>query len=165
MSNLKSVLVMIILTILVFILTKSPLTSLYSFLLTLISFLILLSYIFLMKKGSKEIEKSRDFPYLLSLFILFLVGSTGWFFSPFFFLLYLLSVILAFMVSTTAALAFIATLVGLFTVNIGEVDLVYDLLVIISFLSSIPLIYYLKGRLHRIIIDHHKIFESPKEKK
>ena len=46
--------------------------------------------------------------------------------------------------SPAVSAGFIATLVGLFSFNIGEVDLAYDFLIVLSLLLIIPLSIYLR---------------------
>lgn len=140
----KSAYIIILLTIAVFFLSKNPATKIYSFHLALLSLLFLLLYIYLKRKRGEKLSQAKGLIYLITLFILSLVASTGWFLSPFFFTLYLLAILLSFTISTTAGLAFTATLIGLFTISIGEIDFIYDLLVILSYLTVIPLIFYLK---------------------
>ena len=137
----------ILITLFSVVFSKSPKTSVYSFHLAILSFLALLVWAYLVKKKGRQLEKDGVFLYLLTFFILFTVASTGWFFSPFFFLLYLLAIILAFVASTLTSIVFIAVLSGFFLLTVAEVDLVYDLLVVFSYLTVIPLILYLKSKL------------------
>jgi glucan phosphoethanolaminetransferase (alkaline phosphatase superfamily) len=81
---------------------------------------------------------------LLLLTVLYLVATSGWFFSPFFFLLYLASIGISFFYGQAAATIFTFTLVALFSLNIGEVDITYDFLVLLSLLSVLPLNIFLK---------------------
>ena len=75
---------------------------------------------------------------------LFLVGATNWFFSPFFFFLYLMSMAVTFVMGPTAGLGFVVSLVGLFVFNVGQVDVTYDSLVLLSLLITYPIAVYLR---------------------
>ncbi len=81
-----------------------------------------------------------------SFVILLLVGGTGWFFSPFFFLLYLFPVYLGFLYAPTVAFGFLAALLIIFGVSVGDVDVSFDILILISLLLVIPLIIYLRKK-------------------
>lgn len=84
--------------------------------------------------------------YMLIIFVamLFWVGVTGWFFSPFFYLLYLLAIVLSFILSPFATLLFVITLVGLFSPNIGSIDITLDFITIMSLFSIVPITYFLQ---------------------
>lgn len=73
------------------------------------------------------------------LLVLSLVGSTGWFYSPFFFALYLSAVALGFIYTPSVAITFTIALIILFAFSVGEVNVTYDFLTLISLLSVIPL--------------------------
>lgn len=83
---------------------------------------------------------------LTTLIILFLVGGTGWFLSPFFFLLYLLPIYLGFLYTPTVAFGFLAALLIIFSSSIGEVDISLDILTLLSLLLVIPLLIYLRKK-------------------
>jgi hypothetical protein len=152
------------LTIGVFVLTNNPLTKLFRLQLTLVSLLALLFYTYLFKRRGETMRKASTFLLLLTTFILFLIASTGWFFSPFFFSLYLLAILLAFVWSPLVSFGFIATLVGLFSLNIGDVDLVYDFLVVISLLTVIPLGSYLRREYLHLEEEKKKILVLEQER-
>lgn len=84
--------------------------------------------------------------YFLAVFVSLLmwIGVTGWFVSPFFYFLYLLAIILAFIYSPFATLLFVLVLVGLFVPNIGSIDLTVDMITVISLFSVVPLTYFLQ---------------------
>lgn len=90
--------------------------------------------------------QDKKFIFLLTLFIIMLVGSTGWFLSPFFFVLYLVGIYLAFVIDLPASIAYVITLVILFSFNIGEIDIIYDFLIVLSLLTVIPLSMYLRSK-------------------
>lgn len=160
----KETLLAVVITVGVFALTKNPLTGPFALQMTLISLLALLFYAYFIKKKGRVVE-IKSFVFLVMTFILFLVGSTGWFFSPFFFTLYLLAILFAFIFSPATASGFIASLVGLFSVNIGEVDLAYDFLIVLSLVATIPLVFYLRKEYLKLKESAKEILILEKEKK
>ncbi len=88
-------------------------------------------------------------------FAVTLVGATGWFFSPFFFLLYLAPLYLGFLFNPTVSFSFLAGLLLIFSSSIGEVDVAYDILTLISLLLVIPLVIYLR-RTYLILRQSHR---------
>lgn len=106
----------------------------------------LLGYRYLYKQKSKTLEESNVYVYLLTLFVLFLVGSTGWFLSPFFFALYLTAIIIAFTLTPTAASAYIFILVFFLGFNVGDLQLAYDFVIILSLLSVLPISISLRSQ-------------------
>lgn len=83
---------------------------------------------------------------LNTLVILFLVGGTGWFLSPFFFLLYLLPIYLGFLYTPAIAFGFLTALLIIFSISIGEVNVSFDILTLLSLLLVIPLLIYLRKK-------------------
>ncbi|HLC49546.1 MAG TPA: hypothetical protein VJI96_04160 [Candidatus Andersenbacteria bacterium] len=82
-----------------------------------------------------------------SLLILLLVGATGWFLSPFFFLLYLLPMYLGFLYVPSVAFGFLAALLIIFSFSVGdEVNLSFDIMTLLSLLLVIPLVIYLRKK-------------------
>lgn len=81
---------------------------------------------------------------LWTLVVLGLVGSSGWFFSPFFFALYLTAIALGFLYTPSAAIAFTLALIVTFAASIGEVDATADFLTLLSLLSVIPITIVLR---------------------
>lgn len=79
-----------------------------------------------------------------SLLVLFLVGGTGWFLSPFFFLLYLLPIYLGFLYAPAVSFGFLAALIVIFAFSVGEVDVAFDIMTLLSLLLVIPLVIYLR---------------------
>lgn len=71
--------------------------------------------------------------------VLALVGSTGWFYSPFFFALYLTAIGLGFLFTPGVAVGFTLSLLLLFAFSVGDVNPTYDFLTLLSLLSVIPL--------------------------
>lgn len=159
------------LTFAIFVLTKNPITEPFKLQMALLSILCVIIYGFMLKKKGSEASSSKSFIYLVTATNLFLVGATGWFFSPFFFTLYLMTIILSFLFSPVVSFAFVGTLIALFSVNIGEVDLAYDFLIVLSLLTAIPLSWYLRreylklkqGKKDILILEEHKKYESKVE--
>lgn len=81
---------------------------------------------------------------LWTLLVLSLVGSTGWFFSPFFFALYLLGIGLGFLYTPAVAVSFTLALIVLFASSIGEVSPTADFLTLLSLFSVIPITILLR---------------------
>ena len=99
-KNLSKVLpaVFIIALILItFVLTKNPLTAVFKLQMSLLSILALIFYGFFLKRKEVHLASQKSFIYLTVVANLFLVGATGWFFSPFFFSLYLMTILLSFL--------------------------------------------------------------------
>lgn len=142
-----------------YILTRNFFTAPFKLQLALASLVIFLVYVFSVKK------RDSVFFYLLTTFILFLVGATGWFFSPFFFTLYLTAIMMAFVFPPIISVGFVLALVGLFSFNIGEVDLSYDLLVVLSLLFTIPLSLYLRKEYLRLREKEKEILVLKEDKK
>lgn len=83
-------------------------------------------------------------PALWVLFVLALVGSSGWFFSPFFFALYLTGIGLGFLYAPGVVVAFALSLIATFAFSIGEVNPTADFLVLLSLFSVIPVTIVLR---------------------
>ncbi len=164
MKPLLPLVTFILLPLGVFLLTKNPITGSYSLQMTLVVLIILCIYLFTLKRKGEPILHNKGFIYLVTTFILFLVAATGWFFSPFFFLLYLLGIALAFVFPLRSSAGFIITLVLLFSFNVGEVDLTYDFLIILSLLSTIPLSLFLRKEYLRLKEAENEIMVLEKEK-
>lgn len=83
---------------------------------------------------------------LNSFIILLLVGGTGWFLSPFFFLLYLLPMYLGFLYVPSVAFGFLSALLVIFAFSVGEVEVSFDIMTLLSLLLVIPLVIYLRKK-------------------
>lgn len=114
------------------------------FLLFVITFVIY----FLERKGAIMYQVKR-LVMLLALFILFWVGSTGWFVSPFSFGLHLLMVMLSFFFPASVALGFAIALFTIIMTTIGQGDMTMKALEILSLLTSIPLTFYFRDKFLR----------------
>lgn len=105
--------------------------------------------------------------YIVITTLLFWVGFTGWFYSPFFYLVYILAIILAFIFSVRSTFSFILTLSFLFIYFNPEIDLFTAFLILISFFIILPITYYLQ-RSYLILKQQQKkilILENEKIKK
>lgn len=152
------------LTFFVFIFTRNAITGVFKIQITLFLIIAFAIYSYLVTKKGEVLTTHPKFIYLFLATILFLVGSTGWFFSPFFFILYLSTILLAFVFNLASSLSFVLMLVLLFSLNIGEVDLTYDFLVVLSLLTTIPLSLYLRKEYLRLKEAEKGILILEKEK-
>ena len=73
-----------------------------------------------------------------AVFVCALVSSTGWFFSPFFFTLYLLGVGLSFIYPFRVSVVYTLSLIFIFLFS-GDVNGSFDIMVLLSLLSVIPI--------------------------
>ena len=140
----KNTLFIVSITVLVYLLNAVPFTKPLLLPLALAGMIGLIGYSYRRRQSDERIVRTGIFMYLLTAIILLVVAATGWFFSPFFFTLYLLALVLAFEFEPAVGIGFIAVLVGLFSLNVGEVDVAYDFLVILSLIAFIPLTLYLR---------------------
>jgi hypothetical protein len=131
----------VIIPLCIFIVSRNPYTSAFNFFATLAFIMLTMAFAAL---HSHKIFTIQRMGMLLLITVLYLVATSGWFFSPFFFLLYLASIGIAFFYGHRASMLFTFTLVALFSLNIGEVDITYDFLVLLSLLSVLPLNYFLR---------------------
>lgn len=103
------------------------------------------------KRDSLQLSKTT----MYTLVVLLLVGGTGWFLSPFFFLLYLLPLYLGFLYTPAVAFGFLAALLIIFAFSIGEVDIAFDIMTLLSLLLVVPLVIYLRKK-YLVIRQSHK---------
>ncbi len=139
MKNMKETIFVWLLAPVVFLITRNPLTGPWRLI------FVILTLIWLLVDGmlwARENVKRKLLDILV--FGLFLVGATNWFFSPFFFALYLLIIGVTFVFTPLAGLGFVVSLVILFVFNVGEVDVAYDSLVLLSLLATFPIAMYLR---------------------
>jgi len=142
-SSFTRIILFFALPLLLFLWTKTPrLEQLTLYLLALL--LLVVVSLWFMKKETTSLRLTKTIVYVS--FILTLVGASGWFFSPFFFLLYLTPLYLGFLYTPAVAFAFLAALLLIFSSNLGEIDVAYDVLTLISLLLVIPLVIYLRKK-------------------
>ncbi len=84
--------------------------------------------------------------YMFSVTILFFVGMTGWFMSPFFYLFYVLAVLYAFMFSPQVSFVFVVALIGLYLPFSLKMPILYNAVTIGSLLMIVPVINYLQKK-------------------
>lgn len=127
-----------LLPLVVFVFSSLPGVNRFMSVLALVAFGLLLILRFLPKVSA---------PWKVALWVLLvlaLVGSTGWFYSPFFFALYLMGIGLGFLYTPITAVSFTLSLIILFAFSIGEVNPTYDFLTLLSLLSVIPVTIVLR---------------------
>lgn len=147
-----------ILTPLIYIFTIHPATKAYSFPLVIVALIITLSsYLF-------RRQNTTLLMYATTIFILLLVGTTGWYFSPFFNWIYLLAIALAFLFDPNVSSLFVIVLLALFLPNVGSIDTILDMLVLLSLVAIIPLTYFLRNEYLRLRENEKKILVLEQEK-
>lgn len=129
---------LLFLTLFVYFFTVHPATKIYSLHLLIFSLLLFLS-IFLFRR-----ERRIWLIYAGVSFALLVVGISGWFFSPFFSWLYILAIAISFLFNQTISTLFVGLLIALFLPNMGSIDLVLDILTLLSLFFIIPLTYFLR---------------------
>lgn len=132
--------------------------------------LVCVVYVFHLRSINKksEIHEKRTFRILIFAVvsaILLWVGTTGWFVSPFFFLLYLVAISLAFLFNTSVAFSFILVLVAILLPQIGGIKTKVDMVSLLSLLLIVPLSYYLRLEYLRRIEREKKILVLEKQHK
>lgn len=132
------------LPLIIFVWTSVPALSKFTLHLALVLGLTAGILAFIKKKDSRAAAWRLTASTIYIAFIITLVGATGWFFSPFFFLLYLAPLYLGFQYNPAVAFSFLAALLIIFSSSVGEVDVAYDVLTLISLLLVIPLVIYLR---------------------
>lgn len=101
-----------------------------------LALLVALLVLFVLRRAPRHLTMG-----LWTTFALFLVGSTGWFFSPFFFALYLTAIGLGFLYTPKVAIAFTLSLILLF---VPLLEATSDVPILLSLLSVIPIIVALR---------------------
>lgn len=121
--------------------TSIPVLTQYTLHLTLIFLMTSIALSFVKNPKLNLLKTSLN-----SFTILMLVGGTGWFLSPFFFLLYLLPIYLGFLYVPSVAFGFLAALLIIFAFSVGEVEISFDIMTLLSLLLVIPLVMYLRKK-------------------
>lgn len=127
-------------------------------------------YIFHIKSTDQKSKLHEQRTFRILIFacvsaILLWVGTTGWFLSPFFYLLYLVAISLAFLFNTSVAFSFILVLVAILLPQIGGVKAQVDSVSLLSLFLVIPLAYYLRREYVAKIEREKKILVLEKEHK
>lgn len=146
-------------TLLIYIFTMSPGTKPYTYYLFIL-FAAAGFVLYLLGNRNRTV-----YIYIIMGIILLWVGSTGWFFSPFFYMLYLLGVALSFLYSSIVSIAFVGVLILLFLPNIGSIDVVLDSMALFSLFSIIPLTYFLRREYLHLKQNEKKILVLEKDQK
>ncbi|MGB4966438.1 MAG: hypothetical protein WBO77_05020, partial [Microgenomates group bacterium] len=143
----------VVLTVWVFLMTTLPATR--SFVNSL--FLLYLAIAFLgslyfpvARKSIRSEAVLGSYMLLIFVSVLFWVGVTGWFFSPVFYVLYLLAIMLSFIATPFSTLLFVLTLIGLFIPNIGSIDVTLDMITVFSLFSIVPITFFLQKEYLRL---------------
>ncbi|OGY31381.1 MAG: hypothetical protein A2805_03615 [Candidatus Andersenbacteria bacterium RIFCSPHIGHO2_01_FULL_46_36] len=145
-GNIAKTILFFFLPLIVLAWTSSALLTVYTLHVALLFVLISIALGFVTPRQAQG-EKLALFKNVVhTLMILFLVGGTGWFLSPFFFLLYLLPIYLGFLYTPAVAFGFLAALLAIFASSVGEVDLSFDVFTLLSLLLVIPLLIYLRKK-------------------
>lgn len=147
-----------ILTPVIYIFTIHSSTRQYSFPLV-VFFLILSISAYLFRRHNVTL-----LTYTVTIFVLLLVGTTGWYFSPFFNWIYLLAIALAFLFDPNVSSLFIIVLLALFLPNVGSIDTILDMLLLLSLVAIIPLTYFLRNEYLRLRENEKKILVLEQEK-
>src|SRR3990167_3294972 len=106
---------------------------------------------------------TNQFVFILSTTALFWVGLTGWYFSPFFYLLYLLGILYAFIYSPFVTFIFASILSFLFFPNIGSIDVGFDIVTLLSLFSMVPITYFLQKEYLRLKESENKVLILERE--
>lgn len=147
-ATIAAVLSIILMTFGTFMFSTLPQTEGFKLQLSLIIFLTFIGHRFA-TRGLQDEKKAKHEYISLLLFLLFdlsVVAATGRFLSPFFFSLYLMAIILAFIFNPIVSFSFLSTLIVLFSFNLGEVDLTYDFLTLLSLLTVVPITLFLRKK-------------------
>lgn len=124
--------------------TSIPAVASFSLHLALVLGLVAVTLAFVKKEKLSWLRIAKSAT--LVMFVVTLVGATGWFLSPFFFLMYLTPLYLGFLFTPTVAFSFLAALFLIFSSSIGEVDIAYDVMTLISLLLVVPLVIFLRRK-------------------
>lgn len=130
-----------LLPLIAFALSSIPVLTSYTLHIALVIFMVTIALSFVKNEKLALVKTSIN-----SVIILLLVGGTGWFLSPFFFLLYLLPIYLGFLYVPSVAFGFLSALLIIFASSVGEVDVSFDMMTLLSLLLVIPLVIYLRKR-------------------
>lgn len=164
-------LILALLTLVVYLFTINPLTkaySVYALILCLVFFGVL--YLISLYKGDDhnwrlhgKLLKILLFTFITA--ILLWVGNTGWFLSPFFYLLYIVAISVAFLFSTSVTFSFVLVLIAILLPNLSDIQSRFDLVTVFSLLLIIPLSYFLSHVYLQLKEKEKKILILEHEKK
>lgn len=158
MQNALENVILAMLVLVIYLFTINPLTKNYA-LFALIGCAIVLGgvvvYHWFTEKGTHySFRNSRTFKLLIFALVsavLLWVSDTGWFFSPFFYLLYLVVISLGFLFSTSAAFSFVLVIFAILLPNMNTTNADISIITLSSLFLIIPLSYFLRLEyLHRV---------------
>ncbi len=158
-----------LLALVIYVFTITNETRMYALpALGIILLLIGVVYIFHLRSKDKStnLHEQRTFRILIFAVvsaILLWVGTTGWFLSPFFYLLYLAAISLAFLFNTSVAFSFILVLVAILLPQISGVKAQVDIVSLLSLILVVPLAYFLRREYVKRIEKEKKILVLEKE--
>lgn len=147
----------LVLTIYIF--TVHPVTKSYSFHLLVFFLIFFISSVLFWKKNTSRIVFSGIG------FVIFAIGITGWFFSPFFSWLYIIAIALTFLYSRRISIFFVAMLIGLLLPNVGSIDVGLDILTLLSLVFIVPLSFFLHREYLHLKEKENKILILKEEQK
>lgn len=167
-------LVLAALTLAVFFLTTNPIikpVAIYVLIASIIS--AILVWYLKIKKRVVDPENPEPIPWdtyllifsLIMIAILIWIGLSGWYFSPFFYFLYLLALAIGFLFSVASSFVFALVLIGIFLPNLGRLDILFDALTLLSLLLVLPLTYFLRREYLRLRENDKKILILESENK
>lgn len=168
MQNKIAAVLVSILTIGIFLVTITPQTRGYinsMFVLYIVVASVGLLYYPVIRKHVSSERVLSLYGLVIFVCLILWVGVTGWFFSPFFYLLYLVAIVLAFMYSPFVTFSFTITLLGLFAPNIGSIDTTIDIITMLSLFSVVPLTYFLQKEYLRLKENEKKVLILDDEKR
>lgn len=163
--------ILALLVLVIYLFTINPLTKTYAIYALLIS-LVFFSLLYLVSlKRHHHLDwriHERTLRILVFAFataILLWVGNTGWAFSPFFYLLYILGLALGFLFNTSAAFSFVIVLVAVLLPQIGNINTHFDYVTVLSLFLIVPLSYFLSHAFLKVKEKEKKILILEHEKK
>lgn len=163
--------ILALLTLVVYLFTINPVTKQYSiYALSVSLVLLVVFYVYSLRRVDDAAWRmhARIFKILAFTFtsaMLLWVGTTGWYFSKFFYLLYLLGISLAFLFSTSVAFSFILVLIAILLPQIGDINTNFDIVSVLSLLLIVPLAYFLSHTYLKVKEREKKILILENERK
>lgn len=163
--------ILALLTLVIYLFTISPLTrdySVYALIACLVISGILYLYSLLHDDPRHTFIHDKILKILIFTFItaiLLWVGNSGWSLSPFFYLLYIVGISVAFLFSTSVSFSFVLVLVAILLPSMGEVRTDFDIVTVLSLLLIIPLSYFLSHTYLKVKEKEKKILILENEKR
>ncbi|MBI4137472.1 hypothetical protein HY469_05415 [Candidatus Roizmanbacteria bacterium] len=101
-------------------------------------------YVYIGERSPNVILSTQIITLLLTGTIISLVASTGWFESPFSFMLYFLIVVLSIFFPPYASMVFVSTLLGIAAIANNDENLSHIFLTLLSLLACVPISLYIR---------------------